>query len=442
MGCQVQSHDYSTYIGGEIINPKSNFVLLMQRGKLIDSLFLNEHNIFGKKIYGLQAGLYSFKHGYEFQHLYLDPKDSIKLRLNTWDFDETIVFEGKGALKNEFLINMFLENEKEAKNFFSYFSLPENEFQKKIDAVYKRHTKQLQDLLTSEKDLSNEYIYIAKATIIYPLYRLKELYPYYHKKALQSDSLIHVSSYFYRFREIINLNDPILSDYHAYRSYVTTYLYNLAYHKNNGVLNDKKFFPILLNLISEKIKDKTVKNNLLQKEIDHIFINKPQLLTAEVLKIFYKNSTDSIAIASLKELLTKKESLKKKNSIPNFEIATPTGEIQDIHTVLNNKDTVLYFWSSDKFSNDYLNKRISFLINKHPDVTFIGINTGVPKTNSSSCLKLENQYYLTATSLGKDLVSNKFPRAILINSKGQITNSFSVLTSNHIDAQIDKFQNH
>ena len=48
MGCQVQSHDYSTYVGGEIINPKSNFVLLMQRGKLIDSLFLNEHNIFGK----------------------------------------------------------------------------------------------------------------------------------------------------------------------------------------------------------------------------------------------------------------------------------------------------------------------------------------------------------------------------------------------------------
>ena len=442
MGCQVQSHDYSTYVGGEIINPKSNFVLLMQRGKLIDSLFLNEHNIFGKKIYGLQAGLYSFKHGYEFQHLYLDPQDSIKLRLNTWDFDETIVFEGKGALKNEFLINMFLKNEKEAKNFFSYFSLPENEFQEKIDAVYERHTKQLQDLLISEKDLSNKYIYIAKATINYPLYRLKELYPYYHKKALQSDSLIHVSSDFYRFRETINLNDTLLFGYHAYRNYVTTYLYNLTYHKNNGVLNDKKFFPILLNLISEKIKDKTVKNNLLQKEIDHIFINKPQLLTDEVLTIFYENSTDSTAKASLKELLIKKESLAQKNSIPNFEIATPNGEKQDIHTVLNNKNTVLYFWSKDKFSNDYLNKRISFLINKHPDVTFIGINTGVPTTKSNSCLKLENQYYLTATSRGRDLVSNKFPRAILINSKGQITNSFSVLTSNHIDAQIDKFQNH
>ena len=58
-----------------------------------------------KKFKNLKGGLYTFKHGVEFQYIFLQPNDSLLLRLNTWDFDESLVFSGKGAEKNNLLIN-------------------------------------------------------------------------------------------------------------------------------------------------------------------------------------------------------------------------------------------------------------------------------------------------------------------------------------------------
>lgn len=438
LSCNTKRTDSSVYIGGEIINPHSNFVLLMKNETIVDSLFLNSDNSFGKRISKLNSGLYSFKHGYEFQYIYIDPYDSIKIRLNTWDFDETIVFEGKGAAKNELLINLFLENEKEYKNFFSYFSLKESDFQDKINTTYRRQKKQIDFLLSSESNISEAFLHIANAAINYPLYRLKELYPYYHKKALQSNEPFPISKEFYKYRKSINLNDPALSDFHAYQSFVTTYLYNLAYHRNGGKMNTENFYPILLKLISDSITNQTVKNRLLEREIDQLFINKPEFINTQVLAIFNQNNTDSITRASLKEALLKKETLQVNNSFPDFEVKSAvTGKNQSIHALTKNKKAVIYFWSSNTVSNEYLNKRISYLTKKHPKITFIGINSDSATIVSNSCpSKLTNQYYLTSTSKGKNLISNKYPRAILINSKGKVSNSFTVLTSYCLDEQI------
>ncbi|HIP49507.1 MAG TPA: hypothetical protein EYG92_11160 [Lutibacter sp.] len=440
-GCKVQTNDSSVYIGGEIINPHSSFVLIMQNETIVDSIHLNADNTFGKRIHGLSSGLYSFKHGYEFQYIYLDPYDSIKFRLNTWDFDETIVFEGKGAAKNELLINLFLENEKEAKNFYSYFSLEENEFLEKINLAYNRQKEQLNSLLNSESGLSKEFYHIANAAIDYPLYSLKELYPYYHKKSLPNDLFI-VSDDFYKYRKKINLNDTLLLDFHPYRSFVTTYLHNLAYHKNEGKINNQEYYQIVLNLISEKIKNESVKNSLLQREIDYIFINKPEFINSKVLNIFYTNNTDSTTVSNFKQTILKKESLVVNSKFPDFEVVSVAGKNRRIQSITKNKNVVLYFWSNNTVSNEYLNKRILYLTKKHPETTFVGINTDIPTSQNNSCLsKLKNQYYLTASSEGNKLISNKYPRAILINSNGNVSNSFTVLTSNCIDEQINEIAN-
>lgn len=437
-GCKAQTNDSSVYIGGEIINPHTNFILIMKNEIIIDSIPLHADHSFGKKIKGLKSGLYSFKHGYEFQYIYLDPNDSIRFRLNTWDFDETIVFEGKGAAKNELLISLFLENEKELKNFYSYFSLEENEFEKKINTVYKRQKKQLNSLLSSENDLSKEYIHIANTAINYPLYRLKELYPYYHKKSIQSTGLFEVSDKFYDYRKRINLNDTLLSEFHAYQSFVTTHIYNLAYYKNGGKMNNQSFHPILLNLISNKIQNQTIKNRLLEREIDQLFINKPEFLNSKVLHIFYAHNTDSTTIADFKQALFEKESLDNNSIFPNFEVvSTITEKKQSIQSLIKNKNVVLYFWSNNIVSDDYLNTRISYLIEKHPKTTFIGINSDHYTKQTNYCAsKLQNQYYLTKDSQGKKLLSNRYPRAILIDVNGKVSNSFTVLTSNCIDKQI------
>ena len=139
-GCskQNQSGKNDTYFGGEIINPKSKYVLFLKDDKVLDTINLDKNNRFIAKFNHLKEGLYTFKHGVEFQYVYLQPSDSLLVRLNTWNFDESLVFSGKGSAKNEFLINLFLQNEKDDKAMSRYFNLGQNEFQNKIDLLAKK----------------------------------------------------------------------------------------------------------------------------------------------------------------------------------------------------------------------------------------------------------------------------------------------------------------
>ena len=116
--CNSTPKNTDTYFGGKIINPKSNFVVLFSMDKVIDTMYLEKDNRFIGKLNVINEGLYYFVHGDENQYIYLEPQDSLMLRLNTWDFDESIVFAGKGAERNNILIDCFLEEEKDNKMFY------------------------------------------------------------------------------------------------------------------------------------------------------------------------------------------------------------------------------------------------------------------------------------------------------------------------------------
>ena len=115
IGCKKDnnsSQDNYAYIGGQIINPKNNFVVITKSETTLDTIILDGNNRFLFKINDLEQGLYTFRHGDEFQMILLEPSDSIIFRLNTLDFDESLVYTGKGDKKNNYFINEFLQNEK------------------------------------------------------------------------------------------------------------------------------------------------------------------------------------------------------------------------------------------------------------------------------------------------------------------------------------------
>jgi hypothetical protein len=106
--CDSDKKETMTYFGGKIINPKSNNVVLYSMDKVIDTFYLDKENKFLGKLKNANEGLYYFFHGDENQYIYLEPKDSLMLRLNTWDFDESLVFAGEGAERNNVLIDCFI----------------------------------------------------------------------------------------------------------------------------------------------------------------------------------------------------------------------------------------------------------------------------------------------------------------------------------------------
>ena len=109
ISCKSENNKRATYFGGKIINPKSNHVVLFSMDKAIDTFYLDKTNRFIGKLDSIDEGLYSFFHGNESQYIYLEPKDSLMLRLNTWAFDESLVFAGEGAERNNILIDCFLD---------------------------------------------------------------------------------------------------------------------------------------------------------------------------------------------------------------------------------------------------------------------------------------------------------------------------------------------
>jgi len=101
-----------TYIAGEIVNPVQSYILLYKNEEITDSIPLDRNNRFSYKFDDFEPGLHRLIHG-EFQIVHIEEGDSILMRLNTKEFDESLTFSGYGGEKNNFLINKFLHWEEE-----------------------------------------------------------------------------------------------------------------------------------------------------------------------------------------------------------------------------------------------------------------------------------------------------------------------------------------
>ena len=168
-GCQFKAENISdsAYLGGEIINPKNSSVVLYNtNGQVLDSITLDANNRFIFKIDNLLPGLYSLTHGGEYQMLLLEPNDSIMFRLNTYDFDESLVFTGNGARKNNYLLKTYLSNEKEAKQLVKYSKMEPEIFNEFIENRRQTQLKEFHQFLTYNEE-SEFFKSIIEANINY-----------------------------------------------------------------------------------------------------------------------------------------------------------------------------------------------------------------------------------------------------------------------------------
>lgn len=437
----------TTSFGGEIINPKTNFVLFLKDNKVIDTLLLDENNRFLNEYNSLKEGLYTFKHGTEFQYIYLEPSDSILVRLNTWDFDESLVYSGKGSAKNEFLINLFLQNEKEEKSMYQYFSLGESDFQRKIDSLANERVSIYNEFSTTEVEISEGFKKLTSTAIHYPLYRLKEVYPYYYKRFHKLDEFPKVSDNFYDFRKKISLNEENLVSFYPYQNYVVSYLYNLSYQlqekdhtKNNITIN-------ILNSTIEHVDSEEFKNTLLRKIIVNDFLKSGSTcsINQKTLDIFLENCSNQLYITQIKNLVNDSKSVSNNEPLHNFEIISYKNVNSTINDIIKGENSVIYFWSTAFMSSEYLVSRINYLENKYPNILFIGINmetsnediTGEPNLK---LLDITKQFKLTKESFAHNYLTSKYPRTIIINNDGVVKNGFTYLDSKKLSSELNKLK--
>ncbi len=437
----------TTYFGGKIINPKSKHVYFLKNDKLLDSAEINRKNKFLFKFDSLNVGLYTFKHGVEIQFLFLEPTDSLLLRLNTWDFDESLVFSGKGAEKNNLLVNIFLQNEKEDRLILKYYTLNDSLFDLKIDSLlqvkklfYNQHKEEVVEI----NPLFDEYI---NAAIYFPLYKKKEAYPFLNKRALKLDKYPAISPTFYKYRKNIDFKNEELQDFYAYYGYMRDYLKHIGYEKeiiNEGSNRKVNFIESTANhLHLEHLKNRFLNEGMLEILLDDK-ISESERKRAEVL--FFEHCTDEKVKTDISQLIKASGTPKKGALLPDIYAYDKNDKLITINSKTKNHHTVIYFWPKGLEQIKNLAKRTNYLERRYPNIKFVGIDAKNVDYNWKSYVKANkfnanNQYRLDTKSSHNDwLYIIDYSRTILVDKYGIVQNGFTHLSNPKFEHQLQRLK--
>ncbi|KJD34878.1 hypothetical protein PW52_13285 [Tamlana sedimentorum] len=402
LSCKNINKDVNyAYIGGEIINPNTNFIVLEKDEKLIDTIKLDGRNRFIYKIDNLDPGFYSFTHGGEFQMILLEPQDSLLLRLNTIEFDESLVFSGIGKKKNNYFINEFLEHEKQEKYIFKICQLKPENYIKHIDSIKALKTNHL-ELFKKKHKPSKLFSKIAQANIDFDYYSHKEMYPFIHYGRDKVAILNSLPEHFYDYRKNINYNDEFFSKYHNYKAFLRKNVSNLALQAHAKHSQDKPFKHkelcynlARLNIIDSLVSDPTIKDELLYHfAIDYLSKNQNIEDNEVLLKSYLNKSKDDKGKVIMERINASINRLKTGEKIPEFTVTDYKQHNHDISSIIK-KNTVICFWSQayyKHFNDSY--KRIKELKLKYPEINFIRINIDDYNLQRSKNI-LENHNYIS-----------------------------------------------
>lgn len=438
LGCNHAPVCNSTYFGGKIINPKSNCIILFENEIPLDTFYLDKNNTFLGEIPSLHEGLFNFKHGNEQQYIYLEPKDSILIRLNTWNFDETLVFSGKGAERNNLLIDSFLESEKERRIFYQYYDLPPTEFSAKVSQLEKVKLDRYNDYINNHPEESDKFNDILKTALTFPLYSKVENYPLAHSAKINHDEHSVINEDFYKHREYISLDNDSLMFFYAYRDYVLSNLYN----KVNSLgydLNSDEFTVNLLKAISAELNDENSRNSMLRKIfIRHFYWKSSRKINENIVNTYFDLTTNLEDKKLILNLTTDVKKIVEGELLNDFKIIDYNKSHKSISRLIKNKKSVLYFWNPEYIGKDFIASRIQYLSEKYPDLKFIGVK--IYDNNKERIFKLDikSQYYLESNSKANSFLTSQLPRTILINKKGVVVNSYASLSSRNIFNQIEE----
>ncbi len=457
LGCNddaKKTEGHFTYLGGEIISPINNEVILSYSDKIIDTLKLNSKNRFLYKLDDFEPGMYSFSlqaaDGLEFQMVLLEPQDSIMLRLNTLDFDESLVYTGVGAKKNNYLINEFLQNEIDEKKVYKYCLLDPEDFEDKIDSLMVLKYKKLNAFKAKYKtsDLFNK---VAKSNIDYSYYNSKEIYPIIHYRSHKNDVFKSIPDDFYSYRKNINYNDVFLQKDYNYLKFLRNSFNNLAlnthfeHSKQHHINRWNTCYNIdKMTLIDSVVSNAEIKNHLLYlSTINYVTKSKNIENNQAILNFYLSKSTNEENNAMINSYAMSINNLKAGDKLPSIKILDHNNGISNINALVGSP-TVISFWSHKYYTHFKESRyKIKELKIKYPEVKFISININDCGLAASKKVLIKNHFSIQNEYQFKDpkyaieaLAIQPLTKTIIIDKHSKIVTSNTNLFSHNFEDQL------
>jgi len=429
--------DYRAYFGGEVLNPTNRFIYFSKDGVVLDTIPLQNDNTFFVQFDSLAPGMYTFKHDPEYQYVYFDKNDSIMVRLNSNNFDESIIFCGRGDAKNNYLMESFLKDEAEKEKMFDVFDYDFTKFNTTIDSTYNKNKK---SYLSHKKDInwSKEFDLYAKAELDFNYYSKKELYPIIHKLRTADDVYEKLPAKYYSYRKNIDLNDVKLSAYSPFVVYLSHLLNNLGSVKYHNHFSDVDLALTTninkLNIADTLIHNEKVKNNILNNiAFSYLLEDQNMVNNQKFLEIYRKYSTDSSRKNEILKIENAIKLLKVGNQLPEVNLVDKKGVALASNSIMNKK-TVLFFWTKEAMTHlAAAHKKVIAFKLQHPEYQYIAINLDEDQKNWVNLLanyKFNGiQEYRCANfeDIKNKWAITKIHRTLILDNNGKIKDAFTNL---------------
>ena len=442
-----ESDKTGTSISGLIQNPSHDHIYLLEGENTLDTIQIKPDGSFHKKINIDTSKFMVFEHPPEYQTFYIEPGDSLAFRLNTLDFDTSLVFSGDSSKENNFLMDMYLMNEENRELASSYYKTSPNTIVEKTDSIKTQRLNQLKEL-DEQNNLSKKFLDIAKNSINYELYDIRERYAfllkkYSPKKAISSDNS------FYRYRKSIDFNDAGLIDHFGYLRFLDDYLKNKSL---NRCLNDKSLSMdncSKLNSFSNinyrlKLADSIFKNQNLKKKFLERFFAKELIYATtkkqlnQALGLLKDIEIDDDKKQELKEFSKFHKKFLVGQEVDKLSLKNHNKNITSINKLSDKPYTAIHMWSCNMPA---VNKNRFDLIKKmrkkYDQISFVGINTNHDNyklwQHDISKYDLVRNYELQTPDVENSKYYNHYlNRFTLINDKGEIIAANILDTENEV----------
>lgn len=455
-GCEEDPKEKtgSAYIGGEIVNPTSRYLVLSHQEKILDTLWLDNKNRFNYRIENVESGLYLIQHRPETQNLYLAPGDSLLMRVNTLAFDESLHFSGKGDARNNFMAEMFLQDENNADLLLSYYKTEPSEFAKKTDSILQARRSSLQKAHQKNR-FSRDFLEVAEKTINYESYDLRERYTYLIKKYFPEFTR-KIPSNFYAYRNEADFNEKEMQSSPAYKRFIDNYLVNYSLDWcSQSNLDDVDCFELTstenvvvrMEKISELTQLPALRKHFLTKlGVLGIVMAKEEEEITEILDLLEEEGYPEQDLQDMEQLGDIQTAYLPGTRLENVPLIKKNGEKADFEKVVN-QPTIIFLWSM--YSEDQVenHKLVQNLRKKYPEINFIGINMDIGETaawkNALDRFGYDKnkEFQLGPTDIKKEFFQYYLNKLLFLDASGKVIIGDAFINSPEFESRILEFLN-
>jgi len=432
--------DNRFFFGGQIINPSSNYLILYKNNSTIDCLLLDSNNRFKRSFNYLEPGIYKIEHIPEYQTVFLEPGDSLWVRVNAADFKKSIVFSGKGASKNNFLIDMEIKLENENEFLSSKYSLESDSFSLIIDSLVIEKKNQWREM-DSINNLTQFAQKVTMASYVYPYGTLRERYALLRGAnwGLSRDSV------YFKYRQFFNFEETDLAFFDPYIYYVLNFLNEKSLDSSNYYFQKKQkteFNIKRLQILENEIFGRELKNNIARAiAYDEILNFDNHSEHDNFLQYYFAVNSNTKFLAEVLNLHNDIKKMDKGSVLPEITIQDSKLDTVNSNIIFNRKPTVIYFWSQSQMNHYRETLRILERIKKEkPKYRYVGIsiqplNRMALQVNQMLGQNLEDQFaIINFENASKKWIITLLNKSIIVDSNGKIVNGFAnIFDANFLD---------